>query len=400
MTRTARQRLAAAVAGVLLLSGCNLDPQTATLPGGAGTGSGDYTITAEFASSDNLVANSEVQYNNVRVGTVLSVKLDRGTWHSRVRLGLDHTVPLPANVTAAIGQKSLLGAEYVQLDAPAKPVGRLGNSEFVPISRTSRYPATEEVLSAVSLLLNDGGLAQLKTITGEIDAALSGREGTARSVLNRLTVFVTRLDEQKQQIIGATESLNRLATQLADNRDTVARALTHITPAVTTLNRDRTRLTAALKSLDRLSVVATKALDDNRTGLATNLAQLRPTLTKLVEAGRALPDSLPIFVSFPFPITTLDKAVKGDYMNLFVTADLSLDSIQKNFLAQLPIIGQLPLQTITQDKNALTAPVDSGSPAPKATTQPTSPAAPTPSTPAPTSSPPCNLITQLLGGGC
>ena len=223
------------------------------------------------------------------------------------------------------------------------------------------------MLAAVSLLLNNGGLSQLRTITTELNKALNGREQVARDVLSQLATFATRLNNQKAKLIDATEALNRLSGQLAADRDTVARALTHITPAVTTLNHDRTRLTGALVALKRLGVVASRALDDNRAALATNLALLKPTLTKLAETGKAIPDSLPLLVSFPFPITTLFKAIKGDYMNLFETLDISLGSIQRDYLGSVvPTKGSgggsglpipLPLSTIQQAKNPLTAPL-------------------------------------------
>ena len=39
------------------------------------------------------------------------------------------------------------------------------------------------MLGALSLLLNGGGVAQLKTITTELNNALEGREDSAKSVL-------------------------------------------------------------------------------------------------------------------------------------------------------------------------------------------------------------------------
>ena len=84
---------------------------------------------------------------------------------------------MPANVHAAVGQKSLLGAEYIQLSPPSTGAnGRLRKDAVIPLSRTNHYPGTEEVLAAVSLLLNNGGLSQLRTITTELDKALNGRE--------------------------------------------------------------------------------------------------------------------------------------------------------------------------------------------------------------------------------
>jgi phospholipid/cholesterol/gamma-HCH transport system substrate-binding protein len=348
--------LAALLAVAVGMAGCDVNPRTATLPGGVGTGDSGYEVTAVFPTADNLVDNSEVQYHDVRVGTVTAIELDHTTWHARVTMSIENNVSVPANVEAEIGQKSLLGAEYVQLrDPAATPVGKLADHPTIPLNRTNHYPETEEVLTAVSLLLNNGGLSQLRTITTELDKALSGREHTARRVLGRLTTFVGRLNDQKSTLIDATDTLNRLAGELADNRDTIAAALTHITPAVATLRQDRPRITKALVALGRLGRVASRVLNDNRSALQANLSLLRPVLTKLATAGKAIPDSLPLFVSFPFPVTTLFKAVKGDYMNLFETLDLSLDSVKRDFLGSLPVIGTLPLSR--QAKNPLTAPL-------------------------------------------
>lgn len=353
-----RPALAAILTAVsLTLSACNLDPRTATLPGGVATGDDGYTVTAVFAGADNLVPNSEVQYQNVRIGTVRSIDLDHTTWHALVRISLLKSVHLPADVEVSIGQKSLLGAEFVQISTPTDAHGTLTANTVIPLRQTQQYPQTEDVLAAVSLLLNNGGLAQLHTITTEVNKALDGRIGTARDVLHRLTTFVGGLDQQKQELLDATASLNRLAAELADHRDTVARALTHITPAVAALNHDKTKLTTALAALDRLGRVATTALNRDRGPIASDLALVRPLLTKLAEAGMAIPKSLPLLVSFPFPITTLDKAVKGDYMNLFELLDLSVSSIQRDFLAQLPVVGQPTRDTVIQARNPLTAPL-------------------------------------------
>lgn len=419
-----RRVLAAALATVsLTLAACNLDPRTATLPGGVATGNDGYTVTAVFAGADNLVPNAEVQYQNVRIGTVRSIQLDHAHWHALVRISLLKSVPLPADVHVSIGQKSLLGAEYVQMDAPVgnQAVGRLADNATIPLGRTQQYPQTEDVLSAVSLLLNNGGLAQLKTITTEVNHALDGRVTTARDLLHRLSDLTGGLNQQKQQLLDATASLNRLAAQLAHHRDIVARALTHITPAVALLNHDKTELTTALAALDQLGKVATVILDRNRGPLASDLALLKPVLAKLAEAGPAIPKSLPILVSFPFPITTLFRAVKGDYMNLFELLDLSISSIRRDFLSTLPIVGQPNRDTVIQARNPLTAPLGpkqstkNGGPAPT----PTVPTGSVPSVPVPSVSVPggtlpgrasrpsgrpssstssCSVLDSVLGG--
>ena len=77
------------------------------LPGRAGVGPGSYTIHAQMPDVQNLRENSRVQFNDVLVGNV--AKVERQGWHALVTMTIEPEVDLPANVTAAIGQTSLLG---------------------------------------------------------------------------------------------------------------------------------------------------------------------------------------------------------------------------------------------------------------------------------------------------
>src|SRR5262249_50280123 len=166
------------IAAVLTLSACNL-------PGGAPQGP-SYRVTAEFSDVLDLVPQAAVKVNDVTVGSVQKITLSG--WNARVEMAIDRDVRLPANATAAIAQTSLLGEEYVGRPAPAAAAsqGTLADGAVIPLSRTSRSAEVEEVLGALGLLLNGGGLAQLKTISQELTKALSGRESTVTDLLRQL----------------------------------------------------------------------------------------------------------------------------------------------------------------------------------------------------------------------
>ena len=168
------------------LAGCSV-PSLADLPlpGGAPSGPA-YHVTAEFSDVLDLVPQAAVKVNDVTVGSVEKVTLSG--WTAHVRLRLDKSVNLPANSTAAIRQTSLLGEKYVALDKPLTSPGRgqLVDGGVIPLSQTQRSAEVEEVLAALGLLLNGGGLAQLKTINQELGTALGGREAAAKDALNQL----------------------------------------------------------------------------------------------------------------------------------------------------------------------------------------------------------------------
>lgn len=317
-------------AGSLLLSGCQFNGwYDVQLPGGAAADDRAYRVTVEFKDVLDLVPQSAVKVNNVTVGAVEKVELDG--WHARVRLRVADSVKLPANAVADLRQTSMLGEKYVALSPPAgtAPVGRLRDGDRVPLSRSGRNPEIEEVLSALSALLNGGGVAQLKTITVELNKALEGRENRVRSLLTELDTFLGGLDGQRADIVRALKGIDRLAERLRKERKTIAVAVDTVPPALKTLADQRRGLTRMLTALSKLGKTGTRVVNASRDDAVAGLKRLRPILQQLDKAGDDLPNSLELLTTYPFPRNVVD-AVKGDYVNLAVTADLDLAGIYGN----------------------------------------------------------------------
>ncbi|KQW00507.1 MCE family protein [Streptomyces sp. Root369] len=322
--------LAWAAVGTLLLSGCEFNGwYDVQLPGGAAADGHAYHVTVEFRDVLDLVPQSAVKVNNVTVGAVEKVQLDG--WHARVRLRVADSVKLPANAVAELRQTSMLGEKYVALSAPSDtaPVGRLGDGDRVPLSRSGRNPEIEEVLSALSALLNGGGVAQLKTITVELNKALNGRENRVRSLLKELNTFIGGLDDQRKDIVRALKAVDRLAGRLGKEKKTIAQAVDAMPPALKVLADQRRDLTKMLTALSKLGKTGTKVVKASHDDTVANLKQLRPILKQLNKAGDDLPNSLELLTTYPFPRNAVD-AVRGDYVNLDITADLDLSDLYGN----------------------------------------------------------------------
>ena len=322
--------LAWAAVGSLLLSGCEFNGwYDVQLPGGAAADGHAYHVTVEFRDVLDLVPQSAVKVNNVTVGAVEKVELDG--WHARVRLRVADSVKLPANAVAELRQTSMLGEKYVALSAPSDtaPVGRLGDGDRIPLSRSGRNPEIEEVLSALSALLNGGGVAQLKTITVELNKTLEGRENRVRSLLKELDTFLGGLDDQREDIVRALKAVDRLAKRLGKEKKTIAAAVDAMPPALKVLADQRRDLTRMLTALSELGRTGTRVVNASHDDTVADLRQLRPILRRLDEAGDNLPDSLELLTTYPFPRNAVD-AVKGDYVNLHLTADLDFAGLYGN----------------------------------------------------------------------
>ncbi|MFF3325327.1 MCE family protein [Streptomyces sp. NPDC002889] len=338
MTALRRGRAAAVwtALGSVVLTGCEFNGlYEVGLPGGAATDSDAYRVTVEFRDVLDLVPQSAVKVNNVTVGSVEKVEL--AGWHARVRLRVDGTVRLPGNAIAELRQTSMLGEKYVALSAPVDtaPAGQLADGDRIPLARSGRNPEIEEVLSALSALLNGGGVAQLKTITVELNKALEGRENRVKSLLTELDTFLGGLDGQRKEIVRALEGIDRLSKRLAKEKKTIATAVDTMPGALKVLADQRRNLTAMLTSLSKLGTTGTKVVNGSRADVVANLRHLQPILKQLNKAGNDLPNALELMTTYPFPRNVTD-AIKGDYVNLSITADLDLASVYGNLADKPP----------------------------------------------------------------
>ena len=320
----------AAVAAVstLSLTGCTGIFSTGLydvpLPGGADLGSHPYTVTVEFKDVLDLVPQSAVKVGNVPVGRVTRIALGPDGTTAIVTVEVNGDVDLPGNAVASIQQTSLLGEKYVDLARPANDVatGALGNGARIPVSRTSDGVQVEEVFGALSLLLNGGGLEQIQTITGELNKATDGRDSEYRDLLSKLDTTITQLDARKTSITRALDSVNTLATNLRLDSTQIASVLDDIAPGLRTLASQRTQLVGMLTALNRLSTVTVSTLDASKNDIVADLDQLAPILGQLAAAGSALPQSLQVLLTYPFPDTVL-QAIKGDYFSGFIVLNLN-----------------------------------------------------------------------------
>lgn len=328
--------LTAAIAVTLLLTGCRYEgPTSLPLPGGTSTGDDPHRVTAVFDDATNLARKGSCRANDAPIGTIESVSLDSDL-KARVVCLVNRETRLPGNTVATLSETSLLGERFVALGPPAgeEPAGTLPADAVIGHSGNQVDANVEQVLGALSGVLNGGSLARVRTITRELNAALSGRETDVRAVLGDLATLTGTLNERRDDITSALDSLDRLTGTLARQDKTIGAAIDAIPDGLAVLNRQRQKLVKLLTRLSRLSDVATPVIEQSRSDTVANLKLLRPILAELDKAGADLNESLKILTSYPFPSNTL-AALRGDYVGLDATVNLSLDTVNKLLESQL-----------------------------------------------------------------
>lgn len=342
----------ALVLGSSLLAGCGFDVYELPLPGGADVGDDPITVHVEFRDVLDLVPQSAVKVNDITVGRVDSVDLDGENHTADVTLVLRNDTELPDNAIATIRQTSLLGEKFVSLAPP--PTGAspdpLDTGDTIPLEDTGRNPEVEEVLGALSLILNGGGVAQLKTITSELNLALEGREDSARSVLTQVEDLMSELDDHKADIVNAIEALNELSLGVRENQESIDQALEELPSALDSIDRQRTDLVRMLQGLEELGDVGVRVINQTKDSTITSLRQLEPLLIQLDKAGSAFVEAFHVFYAFPFVDDTIGRDPQvarnlhmGDYVNLSIDLDLDLNNLT------IPDILCVPLHELPDD---------------------------------------------------
>jgi ABC-type transporter Mla subunit MlaD len=197
------------------------------------------------------------------------------------------------------------------------------------LATSSTYPSTEQTLSALSTLVNGGNLGQVGEIIHAVNAAFAGHQSQIRDLIARLTDFIGMFDAQRDKINATVSALNRLAGTLASQNGILTEALAKIPPALEVLIHERPRLTTALDKLRTFSDTSVDVVNRTRDDLIKNLQNLAPTLGALADVGPYLDIALAAATTFPQAQDTIDRGVKGDYMNLFGMVDLTVPRLKR-----------------------------------------------------------------------
>jgi phospholipid/cholesterol/gamma-HCH transport system substrate-binding protein len=338
--RKSRQGLAALVVAFVLTSCGWRGIANVPLPGGPGTGPGSYTVYVQMPDTLALNVNSRVRVADVFVGTVRSIELKN--WVATLTLRIQKGVQLPTNATAKIGQTSLLGSQHVELAVPPNSSAQLlKDGDTIPLNNSSAYPTTERTLATIATVLHGGGIPNLDVIQNEVYNMLTGRADQFRDFLGKLDTFVTRLNQQREDITRAIDSTDRLLAYVGPRSEVLDRVLTEIPPLIKHFADTRDLFINAVESTGRLAGEADQTLSAARENLHSDLQLLQRPLKQLGRAAPYVVGALTVALSAPFPIDNVQKVIRGDYINLGGYLDLTLSALDNALLTGTGLSGSL-----------------------------------------------------------
>ena len=210
------------------------------LPGTEGGGPARSRIQAQLPDVDNIEQNSRVRVGDVDVGNV--TKIERQGWHALVTMTLNGDVDLPANATAKIGQTSLLGSLHVELAPPTDepPEGKLHDGSLIPLASSERISDHRadagRGVDAAQRRRHRPDPGHHQGVEHRVHRSRERSAQPDRAARHRSSATsTTRSDD----IIAATDSLNNLVGQFADQKPVLDKALKTIPDALAVLKDQR-----------------------------------------------------------------------------------------------------------------------------------------------------------------
>ncbi|WP_232006917.1 MCE family protein, partial [Mycobacterium sp. 1245805.9] len=178
---------------------------------------------------------------------------------------------------------------------------------------------------------NKGNLGALEDITDETYQAFAGRQDQLVDLIPRLAELTAGLNRQTNDIIDAVDGLNRFSAILARDKDNLGRALDTLPEALRVLNKNRDHIVEAFAALKKLATVTSHILAETKVDFAEDLKGLYSVVKALSDNRKNFITSLQILLTFPFPNFGIKQSVRGDYLNVFTTFDLTLRRIGETF---------------------------------------------------------------------
>jgi len=94
--------------------------------------------------------------------------------------------------------------------------------------------------------------------------------------------------------------------------------------AVRVLNDNRTNIVDAFAALRTFATVASRVLSATKDDFTEDLKGLYSIVKASADSADDLVNSLQLLPTFPFPSFGIKQAVRGDFLNVFVTLDFTL----------------------------------------------------------------------------
>lgn len=282
-----------------------------------GSSSPPRTASAFFNDASNLDSGAQVQLAEVPVGSVTSITLDGD--RAKVTMNLQKGVRIPANVTAALDQTTILGDEFISLEVPANEAGRAGSTVAqLPnggvIHRTTVIDDVEQLVQAGAEVFGAVSTTELEQIIAAGGEGFTGQAASLKALLSDFTTVANGYAQHTSEITAAVDGLNQLSSTLAPSSSANAAAVTTLSKTVAILAQQSSQFETLLQAVDNLSVQGRSILETYYPQIVAQLQTLQAVSSQLGQNQGALAG---ILDELPASNSALPSSVRVGYLQLF-----------------------------------------------------------------------------------
>jgi phospholipid/cholesterol/gamma-HCH transport system substrate-binding protein len=260
-----------------------------------------YRLVAVFDDVTGLLTGDQVKIAGAPVGRVSGIKVISGK--AEVRMEIDKGVRLPADSTAAVRWRNLIGQRMIYLE-PGRSTAMLAAGARIPHTRSvvdlgeivnSLGPLTRsldpaqinQVLTAFATML-DGNQGNVELIVRNLDGLLrtfAARRDLLRQLTQDYTTVSDAIARRDRQIAQSVDNLARLTDVFAKNRTLLDDAVVQVAGVTANLNQvlegNQAQLGRIIRNLARFTETARLNIDQ----LERMVRNLPLTLRELFAAG-------------------------------------------------------------------------------------------------------------------
>ncbi|WP_031465283.1 MCE family protein [Sciscionella sediminilitoris] len=312
-----------------------------TITGGGGGATGNYS--AIFSDASRLQHGDEVRIAGVKVGQVDSVTvLDER--QAKVDFTLDNGRKIPAESTARIKYRNLIGQRYLALNAAVGDPNRtLPMGGTIPVGRTAPALNLTTLFNGFQPLFQALNPADVNKLATEIIQVLQGEGGTIDGLLSDTAQLTTTIASKDQVIGQLITNLNKVLDTINAHSPQLSGTITQLQQLVSGLSAQRKPIGDAISALDGLTSTTGDLLKKARPDLKGDIDQLGALGKNLADAG---PLVNKVIASTPDRLRQFTRTVSyGSWFNFFicrVTVKTGLTQAPIELKNLLPLNGRDP----------------------------------------------------------
>jgi phospholipid/cholesterol/gamma-HCH transport system substrate-binding protein len=279
--------------------------------------SSERTATAVFTDVGGLVSGAQVQLADVPIGSVRSISLVGDK--AKVIMTISDAARVPANVTAAVEQSTILGEQFVNIVVPKNETGAAGTgvpqlADGGTIRHTTVIPDVEQLVGAGARVFGAVSTTQLEQIIAAGGQGFAGQEASLKALLEDFSNVTAGYAQHTGDITSAVNGLQQLTSTLAPSSQANADALTTLSKTVAILAQQSSQFETLLQSVDDLSVQGRSILESYYPQLVAQLKTLQAVSSQL---SLTQGDLAGILAELPLNNDALPSSVRGGFLQLY-----------------------------------------------------------------------------------